>query len=905
MIPKRYNEAHYLARLCALAGAEIVKALKACVADSLEGFEASSRSVSMLCHSVKMAAAMLIGSKLENAGKLTFEYAAEIEGHYFKVGELTIAFTDQNGKSCGVRYRPDALRLLTLPVEVPASGFNAADYVRFAEFKTWSDLEKLSRQGDRYTFDDKQQRYRCRSAEQAALETYGFGYDVLTERDLDPVLVANVEFLQAHFRDSVPQVPAAITARAKEVVSLDQGLSVPALLAAVDGLTMDRFCKLIVDQKLYVPLNVCQLDLSGSVQVYTDRLTCDALGGLLPPKEQARLTVRRFPKFEPNEIITIRGKDHTVVIAGAESVQFRTEKGDSTVVTRQELEQLLKDRQISSLGVPVSGADLAKKILLSTPPRRLKAALERLAVIKPVLEGKARPKDARKRMSNFATWLGRAKKAAKEMGSALVGLIDGRDRQGHRGSHLSPAAEAIISEIIKEVYASSAAPKKCSAYAKYRQVCKDRGARPVSEKTFSLRIRRFAADFLAKRRAGGFAEAAVAAPVDHETLLMGGGRWWMHVGHLDEMVFDLAILFPELGLPLGTAWVVVMIDSYTRTVLAVVTTFEPPSYVTTMSLLRVCVARWGRLPEILFMDNGAGFKNSSLVLFAEYYGTQLCWRPPGKPRWGADVERFIGDLNQRVANELPGATKILNRLRRVSRSHHPDKLAVFGLQSVAEIVREWCYTVFDALPHAGLNGKTPAEMRAISQAEHGCRMHLKISDDPLFPVLSLPAPEGDGTAKVQAHDGVQVDNVYYWHRHFYDSEIVGTRVQVRFDPFDITKVYAFVRDEWVQCDCIKLLRLRRLSAEDLCAASLEIRRGRSAYNKRRNEILERVDAFLDAATKKGEELAELLRTRESARQFLARITPPKLSDDEDEDGAAPAATAPTTPPRIPGFTDAI
>lgn len=586
-------------------------------------------------------------------------------------------------------------------------------------------------------------------------------------------------------------------------------------------------------------------------------------------------------------------------------MQFRTEKGDSSVVTRAELEQLIKDKQISSLGVPKDSREVAKKILLSTPPARLRAALERAAIIKPVLEGTLRPKDARDRLPNFSTWLRRAKEAVKRYGSALIGLIDGRERQGHHGSHLSPADEAAISEVIESVYASNRAPKKCAAYAKYRLICKERGRRAVSERSFHRRIRCYAADWLERQRHGAMAAAAVAAPVDAETMLPGGGRWLLHMGHLDEFKFDLTAVFPELdNIPLGTAWVAVMIDAYTRTVLAVVATFEAPSYVTTMALLRECVSRWGRLPEILFMDNGPGFKNDSLVLFAEYYGIQLCWRPPGMPRWGSEIERFVGDINQRVANELPGATKALNRLRRISKSHHPDNLAIYSLQTISNIVREWSYDVFDKLPHKGLHGRTPEEMRAISRCEHGERMHINIADDPLFTIYSLPSPSADGTAKVQAHDGVQVDNLYYWDKIFNDADVVGTRVQVRYDPFDITKVFAFVKNQWVQCDCLKLRPLRHLGPENLCAASLEIRKSRSDYNKRRNEILERVETFLDATVKKGEDLAHLLRTKESARQLLGRISIPR-PDDDDEAGAAETPNSPVTPPAIPGFTNNV
>jgi len=895
----------YIAKLTTLGVPQpITIALQHCIENVFDKFEASSRSVSMLCHSFKMGAALRIGSKLENAGKLTFDYDPEVEGHYFKVGELPITFTDENGKKCGIRHRPDALRLLTLPTGTPESGLDTTQYLRFAEFKTWEALEKLSKRGDRYTFDPRTGKFRSPPGEAAAREI-GCGYDIFTERDLNATIVSNVEYLHAFYHQNVPAVPAAVVAKVKEVVSTEPGISCPALLAAVEGLTMDRFCKLIVDQKIYVPIDSCHLDMPSTVQVFSDRLTSNALLSLVPTKQIDRLLVRhRFPRYEPNEIITIRGKNHVVVIAGAESVQFRTEKGDSTVITRKELERLLKDKQISSLGVPKDSTETAKKILLSTPPERLRAALERLAVIKPVLEGKLRPKDARNRLPNFSTWLRRAKNAVREFGSAVIGLIDGRQRQGHHGSHLSVADEAVISEVIESVYATNRAPKKCAAYARYRRVCTERCRRPVSEKSFHKRIRRYAADWLERQRHGNMAAAAIAAPVDAETLLPGGGRWFLHVGHCDEFTFDLATVFPELGIPLGTAWVAVMIDSYTRTTLAIVATFEAPSYVTTMALLRECVSRWGRLPEILFMDNGPGYKNDSLKLFAEYYGIQLCWRPPGMPRWGSEIERFVGDVNQRVANELPGATKALNRLRRISKSHHPDKLAIFGLQTVSNIVREWGYDVFDKLPHKGLDGKTPEAMRAISQCEHGERTHIKIANDSMFTVYSLPSPSADGTAKVQEKDGVQVDNLYYWNNVFYDSDIVGTRVQVRYDPFDVTKVFAFVQSEWVQCDCLKLRPLRHLSPENLCAASLEIRKSRSDYNKRRNEVLERVEAFLDASVKKGEELAHLLRTKESARQLLGRVSIPR-ADDDDEAGSAEVTKAPTTPPSIPGFTSNV
>ena len=895
---KKYHADSYETQLRLLGASEnVIAAKKACITDALKGFEASSRSVSMLCHSHKMGGAQKVGSKIENAGRLSDEINPLVEGYFFKVGELTISYKNNDGGDVSIRHRPDCLRLLRLPETIGAEGFDSTRFLRFAEYKSSSALKDACGHSERYVFDPASNRYRCPSAEVAAAQL-GLGYDVLTEGDIDATVVSNCELLHTYFDARAEAVPPAIVTKAREVVAAKQGLSIAELMADTPGLTKDRFYAMLCTQKLFVPLGECHLDLPSTVQVFSDSMSYEAFATLVAPRTQEGHRLCRFPAFNLNELVTIRGKKYTVVAPSPQIVQFRDDQGGSTVMTRNDLERLVKDGGIVSLGVLVNAESKAREILLSTSPAKLKSAVDRLAILQPVLDGH-RPAKSLAQLPNWKEWLQRARKADIQYSNPLIGCIDFSDRQGWRGSHISETSEELITEIIQKSFVSTLASKKAAAYGEYRRVCKERGRAPVSSKTFRARIARYAADEVAKNRAGAMAAAAQEKPVSEETLLYGGGRYFLHVGHMDEFIFDLSLIFPELGLALGAAWISGMVDSFTRTVLAVIISFEAPSYVTTMMVLRECVTRWGRLPEILFMDNGPGYKNTSLVLFAKYYGVQLCWRPPGKPRWGGSLERFGGDSNQRVADELPGATKILNKYRRLSKSHHPDTLAIFGLQAIAEVYRNWAYNEFDNLPHGGLNGRTPRAEREISLADHGARLHLKISDDPLFHILSLPAPEGDGKLKVQAHDGIQVSNLYYWHPKFHDPLVVGTYVDARWDPFDVTRAYAYVGGEWIECNCTKLLKLRRLSKEDLCAASLEIRKGRSDYNRQRDSIQERVAAFLDATRKSGEELAHLLKTKESARQFLSRITPPSFDDDSPSENAVPGTPPPK--PNIPGF----
>ena len=52
-----------------------------------------------------------------------------------------------------------------------------------------------------------------------------------------------------------------------------------------------------------------------------------------------------------------------------------------------------------------------------------------------------------------------------------------------------------------------------------------------------------------------------------------------------------------------------MTDAYSRRFLAVYLTFDPPSYRSVMMVLRICVQRFGRLPQILVVDGGREFNS--------------------------------------------------------------------------------------------------------------------------------------------------------------------------------------------------------------------------------------------------------------------------------------------------------
>ena len=61
------------------------------------------------------------------------------------------------------------------------------------------------------------------------------------------------------------------------------------------------------------------------------------------------------------------------------------------------------------------------------------------------------------------------------------------------------------------------------------------------------------------------------------------------------------------------------------------------------------------LPKLIHVDNGKEFHSLALRRGCERYGISLEYRPPGRPQFGAHIERYLGTLMRRI-HGLPGTT---------------------------------------------------------------------------------------------------------------------------------------------------------------------------------------------------------------------------------------------------------
>lgn len=92
-------------------------------------------------------------------------------------------------------------------------------------------------------------------------------------------------------------------------------------------------------------------------------------------------------------------------------------------------------------------------------------------------------------------------------------------------------------------------------------------------------------------------------------------------------------------------------------------------------LLRDCVRRHQRLPEMIVSDCGSDFQSVFYETTLAAHGVHKKDRPSAAPRFGGELERLFGTLKTSILWSRRGSTRNDARGRAVSASHRSDRLA--------------------------------------------------------------------------------------------------------------------------------------------------------------------------------------------------------------------------------------
>ncbi len=720
--------------------------------------------------------------KVELWAIYSMEHDPQVLEYYDQPMQLDLTYPAKSGRTTTVKHTPDFLVL-------------SPDGVWLEEWKPEDKLLELAiSQPHRYQRSE-QGLWCCPPGETAAARL-GLLYRVRSSAHLSVQAIRNLVFLDDYC--FAPEVESGVAQQVMDLVRSTPGLSLATLMAQAPQISLDTVFTLIARSQLYVDLSTAALIDHEATRLYPNRATAEAHTLLLTSRVLSASSAQDRPSQHLALMANMRllwdGSIYLLLNLGQTTVTLRSETGALVEILLPDFLGLIDTGKIvvprapERAGLSSLSADV-QRIFREASERDLEIATQRYQA----LHTSQTPIPAR----TLRSWAARFHEAEATYGVGFVGLLPRTTRSGNRIPRVPQDALNLLDTFIAEHFEHPTQPHARAMYRLYCQQCELQGLLALSERTFYRRIAARRGPEQTRRRRGKRAayreqpwywELTCTTPVH-------GDRPW-EIVHLDHTKLDIELRTATNRL-LGRPWATFAIDAYSRRLLACYLSFDPPSYRSCMMVLRVCVRRHQRLPQQIVVDAGAEFQSVYFESLLAHYGCTKKVRPSAQPRFGSVVERLFGTTNTQFVHCLLGNTQATKHPRTMTKAVDPKRHAVWQLGDLYEYLCEWAYQVYEQTPHQTL-GVTPYEAYVTGLQLGGERSHCRILYDEEFLMATLPSPPRK-TAKVIPGQGVKVHYLFYWHDALRHPEVERTQVAIRYDPFNIAVVYAYVQGQWVAC----------------------------------------------------------------------------------------------------------
>ena len=296
------------------------------------------------------------------------------------------------------------------------------------------------------------------------------------------------------------------------------------------------------------------------------------------------------------------------------------------------------------------------------------------------------------------------------------------------------------------------------------------------------------------------------------------------------------------SLPLGRPWITACIDDYTRCILGIHISFEPPSYLTVSYCLKDAFCPKINLKEKysiinneystihnnwnahgvmreLVVDNGTEFHSVSLENACYCLGIEIHYSPRKTAWFKGKIEKYLGTFNGAIAHGVPGTTfqNIFDK-----EEYDPSKQAIVRMSILQAIARKFIVDYYHQKPHRTLNAPPAVVWQTSIQLE-----------DILLPdnMSQIDAILGRSEQRVLTHKGIELYGLLY-----NSSELTALRrqigdkldVEIRINEADIGYIYVLSPDK------TRIFKVQTLSFE--YANGLSTRQHRVCKRFAANEI---------------------------------------------------------------------
>lgn len=803
---------------------------------------------------------------LELAGILEKEFDSNVLEYYDQPPSFIINY-EINGKNRGHRYTPDFFVI-------------SEKWIGWEEWKKEEDLINLSIKSPTRYHLDEEGNWRCPPAEIYA-EKYGLSFKIRTSKDLNWTYIRNVKFLEDYLKDEHLNINKTIKNNIYQIVAKKPGITIREFLELENvNIQADDLYSSFILGNIYIDIHH-EVIPDCTAKLFCSKEYKDAYSNLIVSSSDRGNVINVGFKITAGEKILWDQIPWTIVNVGSTTISLLSDEMKTVDIPVATFEYLLKQGKVK--GVSKSKLDDQKELELirNASPMELSKANQKYYAILPFLNGNKVLADYANELNvtsrTIQNWISKYRMAERKYGNGFVGLLSEERKKGNRTKRFDENIQVLMETYIKENYEDLRQNRMKSVFLLFKQECINKGYTPPSYCTFTKYVKKtpkYNRDVKRKGIKAAYSGGEFYYELNENTPRHGDRIF--EICHLDHTELDIELRCSLTGKNLGRPWLSLLVDAYSRRILALYVSFDPPSYRSCMMVLRECVKRHSRFPSTIVVDGGKDFNSI-------YFETLLTWnkctkksRPGSKPRFGNVIERLFGTTNEMFIYNLTGNTQLMKNVREVSKEVNPKKLSIWNLEKFVEVIKKWAHEIYDQVEHSSL-GVSPKEMFEHSIAIGGARETTRIVYDKVFEMLTLPTTK-KGEAKIIPGYGVKINRIYYWNNLFRNGLLENEKVPVRYDPFNMGIAYAFVNKRWIQLESEKYQIFKNRSEKEVNLAFEEIKRRLSLGQKKQEITTKNLAEFLRSI--EAEEILLKQRLRDKAMRNLYVISGGKSNEYE-------------------------
>ncbi|WP_417276216.1 DDE-type integrase/transposase/recombinase [Castellaniella sp.] len=782
----------------------------------------TGRNVITLLASRKMQREIATESrKAEYAAAVDHEVNPQVLEYYPQPCTLALELIDpETGEVHPIDHTPDFL--VIQPTQILLQEWKTEDkLMHLARRQPW----RYQKHGSRW----------CSPQIEEQLAKMGIAYEIHSSAEIHPNRTKNWEILEDYFHVGAPSCSPQTIDRLDAALAEHGRLSLRDLQGPDFKFLADELNRAIVEGHGVCDLESALLSNPDEFILYRDdTLMAFCQAGITKATTDPNLLHPSFMlNLERGTRFRYEGQVLEVSLLAEREVVFRTPDDGGTLTLNKDwlLHALSSGKLVQIEGATQDGVDLHPLVQFSQ--KALETAQRRAQYLNTPYDPATAPMSRR----TYYRLQAQQSEAVLNGGHEILALAPRHTDKGNRTQRLSPEQISAMEHVRRTFYTTPRAPNGKAAFRELQARCDQEAIACPSYPTFLAHLKGLEGDAERRTRYGkrlAYQKRQFYYSLAYDTPRHGVRPF--ECVHIDHTLLDIELKCRRTGLSLGRPWLTLMIDAYSRRVMAMHLGFQPPDRSAVFMALRAFVKRWQRLPQMLMTDNGKDLIASDIKHFLTSMGVHFRLRPAGQPRVGSVMERLFGTLNKQLVHNLEGNTELTRQVRMITGSHLPKRLANWNLENLYTVLEHWAFTFYDQQVHPALD-ISPREAFQRALRETGERAHRAIAFNQDFLIATCPSVDRGGERTLDRQRGVKVHNFYYQSPRFDNLLLARKKFPVRYDPYDVSRVFVLLPNQlWVEAHSMQLQHLPRLNMRQLEAVSAEYLKVHSAHHSRQDTI---------------------------------------------------------------------